>query len=299
MKHIVVILNPQAGGGRAAGRRMAMERWIADHSAHALWEIQQTAGPGHATELAAQAMERGADLIVAAGGDGTLSEVANGVVGGHVPVGLLPLGTGNDCARHFGIGADLLSGLHTLLHGKPHRVDLGRAGNRYFINIAGCGFDAAVARHVRQGWRRLPGTLAYIGAVLHTLLTFTPTWMRLTLDETPRELRALMCSVANASSYGGGMRIAPNARMSDGLLDVCVIAEAGRIEFLRTFPRVFRGTHLDHPKVQIHRAQRVYVQSDPPVPVLIDGDVCGHTPVEFHICPRAISILIPPDRDAV
>lgn len=299
MKHIVVVFNPQAGGGRAAGYRTVLERWIADHSTHALWEIQQTAGPGHGTELAAQAVAQGANVVVAAGGDGTLGEVVNGVAGAGVPVGLLPLGTGNDCARHLGIGTDLLSGLHTLLHGKSHRVDLGKAGDRYFINIAGCGFDAAVAQRVQQGWRRLPGTLAYIGAVLHTLLTFTPVRMRLTLDDTPRELRALMCSVANASSYGGGMRIAPHARMSDGLFDVCVIAEAGRLEFLRTFPSVFRGAHLDHPKVQIYRAQRVSVQSDPPVPVLIDGDVRGCTPVEFRICPHAVQMLIPPDRDAV
>ncbi len=300
-QRIVVVLNPAAGRGQGARRRAELERKLAATASQtrgnqadcAEWRIVTTTAPGTAGALAAEAAAQGADVVAAAGGDGTLGEVVNGLVGTGARLGLLPLGTGNDFARCLGIGTDLDLAVRTLFSGVPQPVDLGRAQDRWFINVAWCGFDAVVAERVNRGFRRLHGTAAYIAAVFQTLLTFRPAAMRLTLDGETRQERAMLCTIANSQSYGGGMRIAPDARIDDGLFDVCLLRETGRLEFLRAFPRVFRGTHVTHPKVMMLRARHIAIESDPPLPILIDGDVVGTTPVEFTLSPRAIEVLTP------
>lgn len=297
VRQIAVILNPAAGRGQGQRRRKELEHLLARTAAGlpepARWEIVPTSGPGSGAAQAAEAAAHGADVVAAAGGDGTYGEVANGLVGTGARLGILPLGTGNDFARALGLARDLEKAVHTLFHGAPRPVDLGRAGERWFINVAGCGFDAVVAERVNQGFRHVSGTAAYVAAVLHALAAFRPAYMRVTTDGETRELRAMLCCLANAQSYGGGMKIAPEARIDDGLLDLCIVGETGRWEFLRTFPRVFKGTHVTHPKVTMLRARHVLLESDPPLPVLIDGEVIGTTPREFEIVPHAIEVMAP------
>ena len=258
----------------------------------------ETRAKGQGRELARQAVAEGAEIVVAAGGDGTLNEVVNGLMEAgagsqDVTLGLLPLGTGNDFARCIGLGTDLKRAAETLFQGNSQWVDVGQAHGRWFINIAGCGFDAIVAERVNRGFRLLHGASAYLAAIAHSLLNLKSANLTLTLDGETRHIRALMCSVANATSYGGGMRVAPDARLDDGLFDVCLLAEAGRVEFVRAFPRVFKGTHVTHPKVTMLQARTVHIESDPPLPLLIDGEVLGTTPVTFTLLPRALQVLMP------
>ncbi|HLV81020.1 MAG TPA: diacylglycerol kinase family protein, partial [Chthonomonadaceae bacterium] len=220
-------------------------------------------------------------------------DVAAGLAGTPALLGVLPLGTGNDLARALGLYGSLERAVETLFTGRPRRLDLGCALGRPFLVAAGCGFDAVVAARVNRGGPLLRGTAAYIAAVLECLQTFRPAALRLTLDGQPLEARAMLCTVANAPTYGGGMRIAPDARLDDGWLDVCLVGDVGRVEFLRAFPRVFRGTHVTHPKVTMLRARHICVESDPPLPVNVDGDVLGATPATFTLAPHAISVLAP------
>src|SRR5579872_6180322 len=260
------------------------------------WQIAQTTGPGSATRIAAEAAASGADIVAAAGGDGTLNEVLNGVAGSRSALALLPMGTGNDFARTVGLYGRLPLAVQTLFDGDARPIDAGHVAGRWFLNVAGCGFDAAVAERANRGPRWLSGAPAYIAAVIATIARFRPAGLRLTLDGETRELRAMLCSVANARFYGGGMRIAPDARLDDGLFDVCLLAEAGVLEFLTPFPRVFRGTHTAHPKVAMLRARQVGIESDRPLPLLIDGEVIGTTPAEFSLEPYAVRFLFPPAR---
>jgi len=292
---MVVILNPAAGRCRAMRHQQTLESLLQQASRHTgmTWRMVRTTRAGQATELARQAAEEGASVVVAAGGDGTCGEVANGIVGTPARLGILPLGTGNDFARCAGISENLHTAVENLFTGKPRRVDLGWVNGRYFINIAGCGFDAAVAERVNRGFRLLSGTAAYIAAVVHTLITFKPPHMRITMDDEEVYLRALLCTVANTQSYGAGMRIAPYAQIDDGLLDVCIAQVVSKLEFLRVFPRVYKGTHISHPRFLMRTAQRVRVESTPPAPVLVDGDVMGTTPAEFRVYPAAIDVILP------
>ncbi|HLK59599.1 MAG TPA: diacylglycerol kinase family protein [Chthonomonadaceae bacterium] len=297
IRRVTIILNPTSGRGQGAKRHDEVEhllhRSIRNVFDVVSWRVVETTGRGSATALAAEAAQQGVHMVVAAGGDGTVSEVLNGLVGTETRLGILPLGTGNDFARTLGIGTDLKLAVLTLFYGNPRKVDVGRVHGRYFLNVAGCGFDAVCAQRVNQGYRYLHGTAAYLAAVYQSLLSYKRSEITLTVDGETRKLKAMLCSVANAQTYGGGMRIAPDARLNDGLLDVCIVTTESKWEFLKAFPRVFRGTHVTHPDVILLRGREIRVESDPVLPVLVDGEVLGTTPADFSILPQAITVMTP------
>jgi diacylglycerol kinase (ATP) len=309
--HWTIILNPAAGRGRANQLRTALEA-ILKHTLSSpgpeggavSWNIVETQKPGDACGIARELAEANDSSvgITAAGGDGTLGDVVNGVLqsGKQANIAVIPFGTGNDFARCLGIGTSLELAVATLRDGSPQLIDLGQLHNnasgkegRYFINIAGCGFDAVVAERINQGFRSLRGTPAYIAAVIQTLGRFRPTPIYVICDGVETKTRAMLCALANATSYGGGMLVAPDARLDDGLLDICIIGDASRTEFLRAFPSVFKGKHTVHPKVSMHRAQHIRIESEIPLPVLVDGELCGTTPIEVQIVPHALRIMMP------
>lgn len=292
---IVVILNPKAGRRYASRQQEALQHLLqqASRQTGCTWQIVPTTRPGEAISLARQAALQGTPIVVAAGGDGTCGEVVNGLMGTDSQLGILPLGTGNDFARCAGISENLAVAVETLVTGKARPIDVGWVAGRWFINVAGCGFDAAVAQRVNRGYPILHGTGAYVAAVYQTLLTFKPVQMHITVDDEEIDVRAMLCSVANSQSYGGGMRIAPLAQIDDGLLDVCIVKAVSKIEFIRTFPSVFRGTHITHSSFWMLKAKRVKVISQPPVPLLIDGDVEGSTPTEFRVVTKGIRVILP------
>lgn len=264
-------------------------------------QILQTTRAGEATELARRAAENGAQLIIAAGGDGTLGEVLNGTLGTGARLGILPVGTGNDFARCLGIGTNLDAALEILKNGEARQIDVGRveiAGqSRYFLNVAGAGFDSRVAARI-NGHRpkilaKLGGTGAYLVACGCEMRRFPLAKMRLEVDGKVTEGRAVLCAIANASSYGGGMLVAPDADLSDGFFEVCLIKALSRGAFLRAFPGVFAGKHIHHPRVEMFRGGKITLDSTPKLPVLVDGDIMGTTPASFEILPRAIEILAP------
>lgn len=296
-RHIALILNPTAGRGRGAQQKTHVEQLLTRETSllaePPTWEILETQATGHGTELARQAVAQGADLVVAMGGDGTLAEVLNGVYGTSASMGLIPLGTGNDCARTLGMGTDLAIAVKTLFQGVTEQIDIGRTQNRLFMNVAGCGFDAIVAERVNKGIRFLHGMPAYLAGIALSLGRMRPVPMRLTLDDRAEEIRAILCSVANTRSYGGGLLIAPDAKLKDGCFDVCIIGDTSRMEFLKAFPTVFKGAHIHHPKVKLIRARYVRVETSEPLPVLVDGEVLGTTPAEFQILPGAVSFRVP------
>jgi diacylglycerol kinase (ATP) len=168
VRHIVVILNPVSGRGQGARRKGELSvllegaaRRCSRPGQRVRWEIRETAEQGNGTVLAAEAVRNGADVVAAAGGDGTYGEVINGLMGTNAVMGILPLGTGNDFSRHLGLNTSLEDAVNTLFKGTPKPVDVGHTQGRYFLNVAGCGFDAVTAERVNRGFRHLHGTAAY------------------------------------------------------------------------------------------------------------------------------------------
>ena len=311
VRQIAIIMNPTSSRGKAKARKMhlcdLMDLAISEASTKGQkieYRIFETTAPGSSIRtgesfagsgafLAKKAIAEGATTIVAAGGDGTVGEVANALVGTNIPLGVLPMGTGNDFARTLGIGLDLNLAVRTIVFGKTTNIDLGKGPGGYFINVAGCGFDAEVAYQINHKFRRLRGTSAYIVAVVSTLMKLQPYPITLTIDGVLQHETVMLCAVANAKTYGGGMRIAPNADISDGLFDIVLVGKVTKLEFLRTFPKVFKGTHLDHPQVKVLRGQTVRIESDRKMPVLADGEEIGFAPVEFSLVKGGLSVLVP------
>jgi diacylglycerol kinase (ATP) len=289
----LLVHNPTAGGGRAAGLPPAVtERLRAggvevdQHATRSLEDARQAACE------AAGAVE----LVVAVGGDGTVGACAAGLAdagpGARAALGVVPAGGGNDAARSLGLPlGDPLAAAALLPRLRRRPADLALVGERSYLAVAGAGFDSEVNRVANQRLSWVKGRARYVGALLAELVVGRPAGFRLTLDGEVHELRAWFITVANCQSYGGGMRIAPDARLDDGLLDVVVVGDIGKPAFLATFPKVFSGRHLEHPAVTLHRARRVELHGDRPLAVYADGEPCGSLPATFTVRPAAITVL--------
>ena len=240
--------------------------------------------------------DKGIDIIVAAGGDGTISDVMQGVLGTDSALAILPMGTGNDFARTLGL-LDLDGAIDAIASGTIKAIDVGQwrqAGKQgHFLNVAGCGFDACVAERVNTGFRCLHGQAAYAAAILQVLRSYRSLQLSIEVDGERMEQKAMLCAIANAQSYGGGIRVAPTASLTDGLLDLVLVGDLGRLEFLKSFPQVLRGSHLKHPKVFHRRFRDLKLSSSPPSPILMDGELLPTGEVEIQVLPLALRIIVP------
>jgi diacylglycerol kinase (ATP) len=289
-----VILNPVAGRGAATSRGPKLLRRLVELGFD--YRLLITDGPDSARTLASRSVSEGASMIVAAGGDGTISQVAQALVGQPIPLAILPLGTGNDLARHLGISKPEAA-IDVLIEGRTNPVDViaWKAAYRsgFVVNVAGLGFDAEVAERINRGYRWIGGTAAYLLAVVECLGRTKPLKISLEIDGRRCDRRIMLCAFANASSYGGGMRIAPKACTEDGLIDLIIVNSVSRVDFLRALPGVFRGLHLAHPAVEHLTAKKISVICECPAPILCDGEIVAAGSIEFEIRPRALNLVRP------
>jgi diacylglycerol kinase (ATP) len=296
---VALIVNPRAGHGRAAA--------FLPHLATALRtaglprQIHLTSERGEATALAKSLAEGGAQAVVAVGGDGTVNEVANGLMAAGRPaaLGVIAAGRGNDFARSAGLPTDIASALAAVVAGGCRRIDVGRAtaadgASRIFVNHGGLGLDARIS--ARAAASRLPGsTLPYLGAVAGELARLRAVPMNLNVDGNRIEGRFCLVLAANGDRLAGGMRFTPGADIADGLLDLVLIGDVGRLDLLRQVPGVYRGTHLTHPAVR-HLTGRVFrVEAAEPVPAELEGEAFGASPVTFTVEPGALLLIDRPD----
>jgi diacylglycerol kinase (ATP) len=289
---VTIIANPKAGRGSTA--RAAEQAASVFEASGWTTTVVLTTGPGAASALAREAAAE-ADLVIACGGDGTLSEVINGLVGTDTPVSLIPSGSGNDFARTIGLSPRPRQAARQLLAGRPQRVDLLEVvgEDRVAINVIGVGFDSAVARRMNAQTRAGGGVAAYLWAVMLELKGLRPTQVSLRVDGQEWAGEALLVAVANAQSYGAGMRIAPQASIRDGLLDVVLVGHMPPLRFLRCLPQVFRGSHTCLAEVQVWQGREVYIETHPPGPVLVDGDLHGRTPLAVRVLPERLLFWLP------
>lgn len=247
-----------------------------------------------AADLAAEAVAAGVEALVVVGGDGLVHLAAQVLAGSGTPLGLVPAGTGNDVARYLGLprrdpaqAADRVG--EAVLAGRSHAIDLARSGDRWFVTVLCAGFDAVVNERANQmTWPH--GQMRYNLATLAELRTFTPLPYVLELDERVVELDAMMVSVGNGPSFGGGLRITEGARLDDGLLDVVVIKPMSKPALARTYPRLFSGTHTTHSSYEHHRVRRVRVTA-PGIVSYADGERFGALPLEIEAVPGALRVL--------
>ncbi|TIC87854.1 YegS/Rv2252/BmrU family lipid kinase [Nocardioides sp. GY 10113] len=288
MRDVVVLTNPTAGGGRAPRVRDEALPWLRG----AGWQVRSLVGRDaeEAADLARKALADGADALVVCGGDGLVNLGLQLVAGTDVALGLLPAGGGNDLARYLGVprSGGGAAARH-LLAAHPRPIDLARLGDRYYATVLAAGFDAVVNERANR-MRRPRGQARYTLATLAELRTFRPRPYVLDLDGVEVRLEASLVAVGNGPSYGGGLRICEGADLHDGLLDVVVVGPLTRADLVRTYPRLFRGSHVHHPQFERHRATRVTVTA-PDIVGYADGERFGALPLTVESVPAAVQVL--------
>lgn len=286
-----IIINPAAGRGKGAA---ALERLLPE--IHSAWDgevrLYKTTGPGDGTVQAEKAIAEGAVILASAGGDGTLCEVIQATATKQIPVLCLPNGTGNDLVRTLGISS-LEHAASLLQIGKVSNIDAGLLEGKRFVNILSCGFDAEVGDKINKRYRHLKGTAAYLAGVISTLVSYKALPLTLEIDGTRVERKVMLCAVANAQTYGGGMKVSPHSVVDDGLLEVILVGEVSRFEFLKTFPKVFSGSHLSHPAISTYQGRRIKISSEKELAVGLDGDVIHRSEIEIIIDPLSVPVIVP------
>ena len=250
-----------------------------------------TAGPADAARLTAEALAAGVDLVIVHGGDGTVNEAVQALVGTPTPLAVWPGGTSNVLARELELPGTLDLMARVIVTGAIRRVSVGRAGERYFLLMAGVGLDADTLRAVHPGLKRLTGEGAYWMAGLRQLTDWNP--VPFVVETESGRHRATFAVVANAASYGGGLRFAPEASMDDDLLDLCLFDSTERHRFARYLAAAFSGSHLGLPGVTYLKARRAVAHGPDNRLVHVDGELLGRLPVSFDCVPDALSLVVP------
>ncbi|MEL5960485.1 diacylglycerol kinase [Streptomyces sp. CLV115] len=292
---ITLFVNPTAGRGRGAHAAQPAASALRDAGFSVRTVLGEDADD--ALRRAREAVAGGTGALIAVGGDGMMSLALQAVAGTMTPLGVVAVGTGNDFARALGLpirdpaAAGRLAA-EALKGGGVREIDLGRVGERWFGSVLASGFDSRVNDRGNR-MRRVGGRFKYDLAILAELAAFKPIPYRVRLDDGPvREIEATLVAVGNGSTYGGGMRICADAVMDDGLFDVTVVGDCSRTTLLKVFPRVYRGTHLSHPKVTVHRVSSIELAAAG-VTAYADGEQLGALPLTARCVPGAVRVLVP------
>jgi diacylglycerol kinase (ATP) len=295
---VIVIANPASGRGKAE-RMIPAVRTELKELGHGS-ELRISNGPDDPPGMAREAAEEGAEIVAAMGGDGMVGMVGAALVGSSAALGVIPTGTGNDFATFLGIKrkrpADALAGLRDPEYRDIDVVRLTTADGveRVFLNVAGAGFDSEVNETANRMRTRIQGTAKYVAAVFKTLRRFNPAQFRMSIDGGDEEsFSVMLIAVGNGRSYGGGMKITPGASIDDGILEVCAVKAMKRGQFLRAFPKVFKGTHVNDPRVQTWRGKRIELAADRHFEVYADGEPSGPLPATFEVVPGALRLAVP------
>lgn len=286
-RRLALLVNPTSGRGRGARLVEPVARRLRASGA----QVSVVAGrdADQATARLGDRVAAGVDGVVALGGDGLVNLALQAVAGTDLVLGVVPAGTGNDIARSLGLPADALSAAEVVVRGRSRSVDLGRADGRWFAGVLGSGFDSMVnERANRMTWPA--GRARYNLAILAELRTFVPVPFVIELDGVAWHTEAMLVAVGNGSSYGGGMKVCPEARLDDGLLDLTVLGRISKAEFVRVFPSVYKGTHVLHPAVTVRRARTVALRA-PGVTAYADGERVGALPVTCEVVPGALKVF--------
>ena len=297
-----VIVNPVAGAYSTRRKWPRISKLL--RLVGLSFDYEYTEGVGHAIELARAATSDGYRYLVAVGGDGTVNEVANGILhstnSADTILGIVSTGTGSDFVRSVGIPRDYTRACSFLTSSRRSLIDVGvveyrskgQSLRRFFVNAAGVGFDAAVVEVTERLPKYFGGTIPYVVGLLRTLFGYKNKAVVLGVDSKVEAKRILSVIVANGDYFGGGMHIAPEASLNDNLLDVVVIGDIGKFELLKALPTVYNGTHVTHPKVRMEKAAQITIESSERILVHADGELLGEGPASFWLVPAALNIVV-------
>ncbi len=288
----IFILNPTAGKGRSVNVFEQVKK-IFDES-HAEYQVWTTSYAGEATLLARKAAEQGFENVISVGGDGTVLEVATGLVGTNCTMGVIPAGTGNDFVRSLGMTADAEAAARMILEGNTKMIDIAKTEeDNYFINVAGCGFDTEVLYCMDGFKKHFKGQIPYILGLLKALFGYKCIKAKIELDDQVIEQGIFIVAIANGKTYGGGMNVAPGAEIADGMFDITIVDAVSKLTVLSILPRFIKGKHAGIKQIKNYRSSKVRVTCEKEVPINMDGEIIGTMPMSFEVIPQALRMFVP------
>ena len=289
-----IFVNPIAGGGKCSKMYPVVVRTLRE--AGVVCSVTISEYPGHITEVSSELAARGHNTVIACGGDGTVNEVINGIVGTRTALGIVPLGTGNDFAVNMGISKNINLACTIIKERRIKKVDLVRVNDDRFFGGTGCvGFDAEVAAFAsrRRKEKSNPFLLHVMGGLLK-FVSYKPKTVELRFDGQKYFGDIMLVAFSNIRSYARGMVITPHAVSDDALLDICVVRPMPKWKVLSIFPSVYKGTHVNKKEVTLHRSRAVYVQSVRSMDLYADGDFMATTPFRLEVAPKHLNVIAGP-----
>jgi len=289
-QEIALLTNPTSGKGKGARTVEEALPRLRD----AGFEVRNLVGrdADEALDLARQCVEDGVETLAVVGGDGMVHLAIQALADSETRLGLIPAGTGNDVARYFDLPRnDVAAATDVVIGGQERRVDLARIGSKYFVTVLAVGFDAVVTERANNmTWPK--GQMRYNLATVAELRTFKPIPYVVEIDGEQQRFEAMVVAVGNGPSFGGGLRITEGAVLDDGLLDVVVIRPMSKIELVRTYPKLFNGTHVHHPDYRHQHAKKVTIAA-PGITAYADGERIAPLPLTVEVAPLALRVLVP------
>ena len=285
---LALLVNPSSGGGRALKLLPRVEGVL--DARRVPFRVVRTKSLEHGVAKALGAVEDG-ELPVVVSGDGMIGAVGGAMAGGETPLGIVPVGRGNDLARVLGIPTEPEAAIEIVLAGHTRVIDVGEANGMPFLGIASVGFDSDANRIANES--RLGGNLVYAYAALRALAAWKPARFTIAIGDQRTRVEGYSVVVANSSAYGGGMYVAPDAELDDGEFDVVTIEKVGKFRFLGNLPKVFKGTHVRNDEVRVVRASRLSLSASRPFAVYADGEHLTDLPADLSVIPHALRVLVP------
>jgi YegS/Rv2252/BmrU family lipid kinase len=286
---LALLVNPSSAGGKTLKLLPQVEQAL--DARRVDFRVQRTKSLEHGAEQALRAVEAG-EVPVVMSGDGLLGAVGGAMAGSDTPLGIVPGGRGNDLARVLGVPGDPDSAVATLFSGHSRRIDVGEANGKRFLGIVSVGFDSECNRRANEV-KLIRSNLVYVYSLFRTLASWKPARFTIRVDDERTRFTGYSVSVANNSTFGGGMRIAPGAELDDGLFDIVAISEVSKMRFVANLPKVFKGTHVDGDDVRVFRAAHLELSASKPFPVYADGEHLTDLPASLRVLPQALSVLVP------
>jgi len=293
-RNILFIVNPISGGNRFINiMTRILERIVKKCDCD--YDIRLTEYPGHATEMAQLAEQEGFDIVAAVGGDGTVNEVATGLVNTSISLGIIPRGSGDGLARGLNLPLLLRPAIRAVCLGPPCQIDVGRIEDRYFFATSGMGFDAVVGKLFSEG--NIRGPLPYFYISVREFINYKPQEFILQFNNQELKVKALILAVANTNQFGNGAMIAPMAKPDDGLLDVCIIKDIGILQAFRHLPKLFTGKLIKTSYYEFYHTSRIKIIRPELAPIHVDGEpIDGNKELHISILPKALSVILPSNK---
>lgn len=291
MEELLFIINPVAGGGKARDIKAIIEEQMEKYNKS--FQIILTKNPKEATKIA---YESKIDTVIAVGGDGTVTEVARGIIKrGYGSLGIIPGGTGNDFIKSLDIKKDYLDSIKTIINGKTIKIDVGLANGYKFLNIGGIGLDVEVIKGFEKIKKYIKGRFAYIISIFKTLLKFKKIKVSIEIDDKKVDENLVLFGTGSGKFYGGGLQMVPNAKINDGYLHSTLVKDLSNLRIATIFPEIFKGTHIRHKKyVETFKSKKIKIICQEDLYMNLDGELFfGGKEIEFSLSEEKLKVLIP------